>query len=90
MKMSELLCNNDLDLKISSSSATGYRAGLYWKNESVELKQGCCVGSLYGTGNTIDEAINNLTNEIKKTHRIKVNKNTQEESYYISIDDLYQ
>lgn len=90
MKISELLCNNDLDLKISSSSGSNYRASLYWKDKEVELKRGCCVGGLYGTGNTIDEAINDLISEIMETHRIKVNKNTQEDSYYVSIADLYQ
>lgn len=89
MKISELLSNNDLDLKISSSSATGYRAELYWKNEPVELEQGYCVISLFGTGNTMNEAIEDLITEISRTHRIKVNKNTQEDSYYININDLY-
>ena len=90
MKISELLSNNDLDLKISSSTASGYRAELYWKDKYVELKRGCCVGSLYGVGNTINEAIENLVDEIMQTHIIKVNRNTQEESYYISFDNLYQ
>lgn len=90
MKISELLSNNDLDLKISSSTATGYRAELYWKDKYVELKRGCCVGGLYGVGSTINEAIENLTDEIMETHRIKVNKYTQEDSYYINIDTLYQ
>ena len=90
MKISELLSNNDLHLKISSSRATGYRVELYWKDKYVELKQGSLVGSLYGTGNTIDEAINNFASEVMQTHRIKVNRNTQEDSYYINIDNLYQ
>lgn len=90
MKISELLSNGDLYLKITSSSGTDYRVSLYWEDKEVELKRGCCVGGLHGTGNTINEAINDLTSEIRETHRIKVNKNTQEESYYISIDDLYQ
>lgn len=89
MKMSELLSNYDLDLKISSSALT-YRADLYWKDKYVELKRGSCVGSLYGKGDTIDEAINNLTDAIMQTHIIKVNKDTQEDSYYINIDNLYQ
>lgn len=90
MKISELLCNNDLYLKISSSSGTNYKAELYWKDECVELKRGCCVGSLYGTGNTINEAIEDLATEIMETHRIKVNKSAIEDSYYIAIDKLYQ
>lgn len=90
MKISELLSNNDLDLIITSSTATGYRAKLYWKDKDVELKKGCLVGSLYSVGNTINEAIENLVSEVMTTHRIKVNKNTQEDSYYINIDNLYQ
>lgn len=90
MKISELLCNNDLHLKISSSFATCYRVELYWKDKYVELKRGCCVGGLYGTGNTIDEAIKDLVSQIMETHRIKVNKNTIEDSYYVSLDSLYQ
>ena len=90
MKISELLSNYDLDLRISSSTATGYKAELYWKDKYVELKKGSCVGSLYGKGNTIDEAIDDLAGTIMETHIIKVNKNTQEDSYYIKIDNLYQ
>lgn len=90
MKISELLSNNDLDLRISSSTATSYKVKLYWKDKDVELKKGCFVGSLYGTGDTIDEAIENLIAEIMTTHRIKVNKNTMKDSYYISINDLYK
>lgn len=90
MKISELLSNNDLDLKITSSSATDYKAELYWKDKYVELKSGSCVGSLYGKGNTIDEAIEDLVNEVMRTHRIKVNRYTQEDSYYININSLYQ
>ena len=90
MKLSELLSNNDLDLKISSSTATGYRAELYWKDKYAELKRGCCVGSLYGVGNTVDEAIYNLSVTIMETHVIKINKDTQEDSYYVNIDNLYQ
>lgn len=90
MKISELLCNNDLDLRITSSCGSTYRARLYWKDKDVELKRGCCVGSLYGTGDTINEAINDLINDVMQTHIIKVNKNTQEDSFYISIDNLYQ
>lgn len=89
MKISELLSNYDLDLKISSSALT-YRAELYWKDKYVELKRGCCVGGLFGVGNTINEAIENLVDKIMQTHRIKVNKDTQEDSYYINIDNLYQ
>lgn len=89
MKINELLSNYDLDLKISASALT-YRADLYWKDKYVELKRGSCVGSLYGVGDTIDEAIENLITKIMETHRIKVNKDTQEDSCYICIDNLYQ
>lgn len=88
MLLKELLSNFNLDLRISASTLT-YKAELYWKDECVELKKGCCVGSLYGIGDTIDEAISNLGKEIMQTHIIKVNKNTQEDSFYVSIENLY-
>ena len=89
MKISELLSNYNLDLRISASALT-YRADLYWADKYVELKKGSFVGSLYGKGNTIDEAINNLIAEIMTTRTIKINKDTQEDSCYVCIDNLYQ
>lgn len=90
MKLSEFLCNNNLHLRISSYTATTYRAESYWKDKDVELKRGCCVGGLCGTGNTIDNAVKNLISEVMTTHKIKVNKETQEESYYIDIANLHK
>ena len=90
MKISELLCNNDLNLRITSSSGSNYKVALYWKDEEAELKQGCFTRSLYGVGNTIGEAIKNLISEIMYTHKIKVNKNDIEDSCYINVASLYQ
>lgn len=90
MRISELLSNNGLDLRISSSTATNYKAELYWRDKFVELKRGYFVESLYGVGDTINEAVENLIAKIMQTHRIKVNKNRMKDSYYINVDNLYQ